>query len=80
MNRHLKPFRLWLPLVLAFSLHFSPVHGADAVKASEKPQSGKLTIDPGEMMKPWTGDLNGMIERRIIRVLTVYSKTFYFTD
>jgi membrane-bound lytic murein transglycosylase MltF len=31
-------------------------------------------------MKPWTGDLDGMIKRRLIRVLTVYSKTFYFTD
>jgi membrane-bound lytic murein transglycosylase MltF len=31
-------------------------------------------------MKPWTGDLNGMIKRRVIRILTVYSKTFYFVD
>ncbi|MBB6095239.1 membrane-bound lytic murein transglycosylase MltF [Povalibacter uvarum] len=30
--------------------------------------------------KPWTGDLNGMIERRMIRVLVPYSKTFYFLD
>jgi membrane-bound lytic murein transglycosylase MltF len=28
----------------------------------------------------WTGDLNGMIERRVIRVLTVYSKTTFFLD
>ena len=26
----------------------------------------------------WTGDLDGMIKRRLIRVLTVYSKTSYF--
>ena len=32
------------------------------------------------MQKPWTGDLDGMIERRVIRVLTVNSKTFYFVD
>lgn len=31
-------------------------------------------------MKPWTGDLDGMIERGFIRVLTTYSKTFYFVD
>jgi membrane-bound lytic murein transglycosylase MltF len=31
-------------------------------------------------MKPWTGDLDGMIARRMIRVLTVYSKTFYFMN
>jgi hypothetical protein len=27
-----------------------------------------------------TGGLDGMVKRRIIRVLTVYSKTFYFTE
>jgi membrane-bound lytic murein transglycosylase MltF len=31
-------------------------------------------------MQPWTGDLDGMLERGRIRVLTVYSKTFYFVD
>jgi membrane-bound lytic murein transglycosylase MltF len=31
-------------------------------------------------MQPWTGDLDGMIARGRIRVLTVYSKTFYFVD
>ena len=28
----------------------------------------------------WTGDLDGMVERRVIRVLTVYSKTTFFVD
>ena len=28
----------------------------------------------------WKGDLDGMIERRLIRVLTVYSKTTFFVD
>jgi membrane-bound lytic murein transglycosylase MltF len=28
----------------------------------------------------WTGDLDGMIQRRMIRVLVVYSKTFYFIE
>lgn len=28
----------------------------------------------------WTGDLDGMIERRLIRVLTTYSKINYFVD
>jgi membrane-bound lytic murein transglycosylase MltF len=31
-------------------------------------------------MQPWKGDLDGMIERRMIRVLTVPSKTSYFQD
>ena len=33
-----------------------------------------------EVSKPWTGDLDGMLERRMIRVLTTYSKTQYFID
>ncbi len=46
----------------------------------QKAANGDLTIDAATVMQPWKGDLNGMIERRFIRVLTVYSKTFYFAD
>ena len=49
-------------------------------QAPQKATGATLTIDPAELQKPWTGDLDGMIERRIIRVLTVNSKTFYFHD
>ncbi|HTI39892.1 MAG TPA: lytic transglycosylase F [Vicinamibacterales bacterium] len=37
-----------------------------------------LTLDP--LTTKWTGDFDGMIERRLIRILTVYSKTLYFID
>lgn len=40
----------------------------------------ELTLATEEATKPWSGDLDGMIDRRIIRILTVYSKTFYFVD
>ncbi len=30
--------------------------------------------------KPWAGDLDGMEERRLVRVLVPYSKTIYFID
>ena len=30
--------------------------------------------------QPWTGDFDGMVERRIIRVLVVYNQTNYFFD
>ena len=40
----------------------------------------ELTIDLDRLDKPWTGDLDEMIERRFIRVLTVNSKTLYFSD
>ena len=54
-----------------------------AAEVKRSPQTSKreqLTIRPQEAMKPWSGDLDGMIERRTIRVLTVYSKTIYFVD
>ena len=59
----------------------APTHPApEPTPPPQTPESGELTIAPEEVMKPWTGDLDGMIERGFIRVLTVYSKTFYFVD
>ena len=37
-----------------------------------------LALEP--ITNKWTGDFDGMAERRLIRVLTVYSKTLYFID
>ena len=50
-------------------------------QAPGKETSGKapLTLSSTQA-KPWTGDLDGMIKRRGIRVLVPYSKTFYFVD
>jgi len=31
-------------------------------------------------MAPWSGDLDGMVERRVLRVLVPYSRTLYFLD
>ena len=39
-----------------------------------------LTIDPATVTQSWKGDLDQMVERRIVRVLVVPSKTFYFND
>lgn len=54
---------------------------AETGALAQQPQQGSpITLDPTEVQRPWTGDLEGMIQRRYIRVLTVYSKTFYFLD
>jgi membrane-bound lytic murein transglycosylase MltF len=37
-------------------------------------------ISSDTISQKWTGDLDGMIKRRFIRVLTTYSKTSYFVD
>ena len=39
-----------------------------------------LVMPAEEMIKPWKGDFDGMVERRVIRVLLVHSKMFYFID
>src|SRR6185503_17979468 len=31
-------------------------------------------------VQPWVGDFDGMLERRVIRVLVPYSRTLYFND
>ena len=66
-------------LTLAYGFLFGSPAFAQS-QASQKAPGGTLTIDPAAMQKPWTGDLEGMIERGLIRVLTVNSKTFYFHD
>jgi hypothetical protein len=44
------------------------------------PEKKQLAIGTEDAMGTWTGDLDALIERQVIRVLTSYSKTFYFHD
>ena len=66
-------------LSFACSLFVSAGFATAQEPAAKKATGGALTIDLAKA-KPWTGDLDGMIERRVIRVLTVNSKTLYFVD
>jgi membrane-bound lytic murein transglycosylase MltF len=61
--------------------------GADAAGQPSSASQDADTLPPDEdeagsalSAKKWTGDLDGMIERRMIRVLTTYSKTMFFVD
>ncbi len=58
----------------AASVAATPVEAAAPAEVDE----GHLDLDTER--KPWMGDLDGMVERRVIRVLVPYSKTFYFID
>jgi membrane-bound lytic murein transglycosylase MltF len=69
-----------LAWLLAFFILYTAAPAFAQQQPSQKAPREDLTIDPTAMMKPWKGDLDGMIERGVIRVLTVYSKTFYFVD
>jgi membrane-bound lytic murein transglycosylase MltF len=70
-----------LAVALACTLWATPIHAATKAEPSqEKQQREDLTINLEEAAQSWTGDFDGMIERRIVRVLTVYNKSFYFID
>jgi len=56
-------------LIAAFFLGALPAAGQEPAPAG-----------PPVLSKPWTGDLDGMIKRRAIRVLTVYNKTNFFIE
>ena len=52
---------------------------APAVKAAAPAAKKAYALADVTAVK-WTGDLDGMIQRRVIRVLVTYSKTHYFVD
>ena len=53
---------------------------ATALYAQAPTEKGRLGLSLAEIRKPWAGDLDGMVERRTVRVLTAYSRTLYFVD
>lgn len=57
---------------------------AALVTLTGTPQAQQPNLPPNDMValaqKPWTGDLDAMIKRRMIRVLVPPSKTHYFID
>lgn len=66
---------------LACTLFLGPTRAEDKRKPSpQTSQWEQLTIPHDEAIPPLIGDLDGMIKRGSIRVLTAYSKTFYFID
>jgi membrane-bound lytic murein transglycosylase MltF len=55
---------------------------ATAPKPADAPAAKKVAALPmvPVMSRPWTGDFDGMVKRRVVRILTPYSKTHYFID
>ena len=49
---------------------------AEAPPAQDAPSDAAIAA----ALKPWKGDLDGMVERRFIRVLVTFSKTNYFVN
>jgi membrane-bound lytic murein transglycosylase MltF len=59
-----------------FTLTLLTLSAGPAGAEDAAPELATLSADA----HPWTGDLDGMAKRRVIRVLVPYSKTFYFID
>lgn len=49
-----------------------------AQTAPGNPAKGQTAAAPALQYQPWTGDFDGMLQRRFIRVLVSYSKTQYY--
>ena len=50
------------------------------VTAEDRPASKKSILNQAPALTPWTGDLDGMIERRVIRALVAPSRTAYWVN
>ncbi len=70
-----------LHAAVAASLLLGPVPALAQGKPAPKPPTpAPIEVAASLAEKPWKGDLDGMIQRRMIRVLVSYSKTQYFID
>ncbi len=64
--------------LLAFlcTLPTAPVPAAEIGGDASLKTSGGVAVG----MRPWVGDFDAMVKRRVIRVLVPYSKTFYYVE
>lgn len=70
-------------VTIAIAIALFLAGGVSAQRSAPAP-SGQLSKRQVRQLeisnKPWTGDFNAMLERRIIRVLVPYSRSLYFND
>ena len=48
--------------------------------AQDQPSQDKYELTEAPALKPWTGDLDGMVKRRVIRALVAPSRTSYWLN
>jgi membrane-bound lytic murein transglycosylase MltF len=74
-------FALLLALILGAAPAAFATMGADETAAPPESAESKAVDALVQIaLKPWKGDFDGMVKRRMIRVLTTYSRIYYFTD
>jgi len=69
----------WCWLVVAL-VAASPAFAADATAAGTPATAASAPRSLSLAEKPFTGDLDRLLARRMIRVLVPYSRTLYFND
>ncbi|HET9701708.1 MAG TPA: transporter substrate-binding domain-containing protein, partial [Burkholderiales bacterium] len=65
-------------VLAAALLLIAPLSLAETAKAAAAPATQPRQLSTES--KPWKGDFDQMVERRVIRVLVPYSRTFYYVD
>ena len=68
------------PAAKAAAETVEPAPAAVPTAAAENPAPAPLPQPRAAFMQPWTGDLDGMEERRVVRVLTVYGTGRYYLE
>lgn len=66
------------PLLIVSAVYAAPVR--DTPSEPKQVERKALQVNMDDIVQPWVGDLPGMLDRRVIRVLTTYSKTFFFVN
>ena len=75
----MKGIKLLAVLAMAICVFAAESWGQSPAKGSAAKDQSAYKLPDTTAVK-WTGDLDGMIKRRYIRVLVTYSKTNYFVD
>ncbi|MGL5336037.1 MAG: transglycosylase SLT domain-containing protein, partial [Enterovibrio sp.] len=85
-GRVLKIFTHFASLFIVFftlNAHALDYSSFDEINKEIEKTDNTFSLPVDEMegwLKPWKGDFDGILKRRVIRVLTTNSKTFYFVD
>jgi membrane-bound lytic murein transglycosylase MltF len=74
--------RWWLfALTMSVGVATANAQSARTPPVTPKPAAARVTrTKPPAVTLKWTGDFDGMVQRRIIRILTPFSRTHYFID
>jgi membrane-bound lytic murein transglycosylase MltF len=71
--------RYWLVIAIIFVVA-AAWPSAQQAPPKQPATAAQRALPTDAYLKPWKGDFDGMLERRLVRVLAPYSRTFYFNE